>query len=393
MTKMLTSVEPREQAGRKMITGVSFQFIAAGYAALEILDGGPVTFVYCDFHDDYVVKLESSGGELYRFSQVKFKFKRNYQWTPLDLFGVPLRGEKINLDAVKNSFGVKMFEHIVNFGDQCESLILETNVNFHDKIEELCQSVGDNDLSHLDLPIYKKIKGAFLEHFSSKKFDSHVVCYHLEKFFSVFKLMPATSYLNEESGGFEMHAGQRIYQYSEIDLSQKEKESIASSLTELVRSKSVGLIGSNITEEKLNKLAGIGLDDLLSVLSISRRAYMALSSSGDKKAIKNTSILQRILKDWGCDEDIIVFCCEKKNEWDEWQRINRHDIPLLDLTFLIDRLHRLMKVIEKTNEPFSQLQIEIDSLYSSLSVEIRERGISKEIILGGFMNSIVRGEL
>lgn len=393
MTKTLASIGPREQAGRDAIKAFSSQFQAAGYAALEILDGGPVTFVYCDFHDDYVVKLESSGGDLYRFSQVKYKLKRNHQWKPFDLFGVPLQGSKIDPDAVKNSFCAKMFEHIVNFGDQCESIILETNVHFHDKVEELCLSVEDGDFSHLDLPIYKKIKGAFLEHFSSTKFDSHVVCYHLEKFFSVFKLMPASSYLNEGGGEFEMHAGQRIYRYSEIDLSQKEKESIAKSLIELVRSKSVGRIGPNIMEEELNKLAGIGLDDLLSILSISRRAYMALSSGGDKKAIKNTSILQRILKDWGCSEDIIVFCSEMKNEWDEWLRINRHDIAPLDLTFLIDRLYKLIKAIEKVEDPFVQLKIEIDYLYSSLATEIKERDISKEILLGGVMASIVRGEL
>ena len=393
MTNELTSVEPREQAGRDAITAFSGQFRAAGYAALEILDDGPVIFVYCDFHDDYVVKLETSEGVFYRFFQVKYKLKRNHQWKPLDLFGVPLKGKKIDPTSVKNSFCAKMFEHVINFGDKCESIALETNVHFHDKVEELCKSAEKNDLSHIDLTIFKKIRDAFIERFSSAEFDSHVICYYLEKYFSVFKLMPASSYMNEDSGQFEMHAGQRIYKYSEIELSQKEKESISKSLVELVRSKSEGRIGSKITEEELNKLAGIGLDDLLSILSISRRAYMALSSGGDKKAIKNTSILQRVLLDWECSEDIIVFCCKMKNKWDEWLRINRHDIASLDLNFLIDRLYRLIKSIEKAEEPFVQLQIEIEELYSSLSEEIKERGISKEILLGGFMASIVRGEL
>ena len=151
MTKTLIAVEPREQAGRDAITAFSSQFKAAGYAALEILDGGGVSFVYCDFHDDYVVKLESTEGNLYRFSQVKHKIKRNHHWRPHDLFGVPLRGKKIDRETVKGSFCAKMFEHIVNFGNQCESIILETNVHFHDKIEELCISINKSVTGNVKL--------------------------------------------------------------------------------------------------------------------------------------------------------------------------------------------------------------------------------------------------
>lgn len=389
---MLETKPPREQAGRDAITAFSSQFKAAGYAALEILDGGKVSVVYCDYHDDYVVKLVSGADQQFIFSQVKYKVKRNHQWKPLDLFGTPLKG-KINFDAVKKSFGVKMFEHVRNFGDQCEDILLETNVHFHDQIETLCELVSKGDISYREMALYKNIRLAFVHHFCGGVFDSHVTCFYVEKFLSLLRLRPACTYLNEDDGDFELYAGKRIYQYSEVPLSEKEKEGIAKSLIELVRSKSVGRIHEKITVDELNKLAGIKLDDLLSILSISKKAYETLAAGGDDKAIRNTSILQRVLRDWGCSNESVVFCCEAKNKWDDWLRVNRHDLSPLDTNFLIDRLQRTIRVLKRSEEPFPQLKVEIESVFNSLNQDFKNRAITKEILFGGVMASIVRGEL
>lgn len=381
---MLEKIPPREQAGRDAITAFSAQFKAAGYAALEILDGGEVSVVYCDYHDDYVVKLVSATDQQFRFSQVKYKVKRNHQWKPLDLFGTPLRG-KINFDAVKNSFGVKMLEHVRNFGDQCEDIILETNVHFHDQIETLCELISKGDISYREMTLYKNIRHAFIEHFCDGVFDSHVTCFCVEKFLSLLRLRPACTYLNEDDGNFELFAGKRIYQYSEVPLSEKEKEGIAKSLIELVRSKSVGRIHEKITVDELNKLAGIKLDDLLSILSISKAAYKTLAAGGDKKAIRNTSILQRVLGDWGCSNESIVYCCEAKSNWDDWLRVNRHDLSPLDTNFLMDRLQRTIGVLKRSAAPFPQLQVEIEEIFNVLNQDYKNREITREILFGGVM--------
>lgn len=55
----------RETAGRNTISRFRMQFQAAAYAALEILSGKEVDRVYCDYHDDFVVRRTVGGAVEY----------------------------------------------------------------------------------------------------------------------------------------------------------------------------------------------------------------------------------------------------------------------------------------------------------------------------------------
>ncbi len=81
----LHEVDPREQDGRDTLSRYKAQTRAASLASLEILENNTVDRVFCDWHDDFVVRKVIDGKTHYHFFQVKTK-KRQH------------------LDAVKNIF-------------------------------------------------------------------------------------------------------------------------------------------------------------------------------------------------------------------------------------------------------------------------------------------------
>src|SRR6185295_16849069 len=83
---------PRETAGRETVLRFRMQFQAAAYAALEILVGGEVDRVYCDYQDDFVVRRSVAGVVEYHFFQVKTKGKANQQWDVAEVFALKKTG-------------------------------------------------------------------------------------------------------------------------------------------------------------------------------------------------------------------------------------------------------------------------------------------------------------
>jgi hypothetical protein len=116
------------------------QFQAAAYAALEILSGKEVDRVYCDYHDDFVVRRTVAGVVEYHFFQVKTKGKANQQWDVASVFALKKQGaldtdEK--LEAIRNSIAGKLLVHTVEFGGQCREVTVLSNVHFADDVHEV----------------------------------------------------------------------------------------------------------------------------------------------------------------------------------------------------------------------------------------------------------------
>lgn len=65
--KLLHEVEPREVAGREAIARFAAQFRAAAYMSLAILENGEIDCVFCDFHEDYVVRRRENQAVRYDF--------------------------------------------------------------------------------------------------------------------------------------------------------------------------------------------------------------------------------------------------------------------------------------------------------------------------------------
>ena len=106
---------PRETAGRTTVARFRMQFQAAAYAALEILSGKDVDRVYCDYHDDFVVRRTIAGVVEYHFFQVKTKGKANQQWDVAEVFSLKKKGAldtEEKLEAIRNSIVGKLFIHL-----------------------------------------------------------------------------------------------------------------------------------------------------------------------------------------------------------------------------------------------------------------------------------------
>ena len=75
---------------------------------------------------------------------------------------------------------------------------------------------------------------------------------------------------------FSAVARDTIFKYSEIDLRHGECEEIIRNLVALVERKSFSKLVPNISEDDLNEIAGVGISEMLDILSISKGAYRQL---------------------------------------------------------------------------------------------------------------------
>lgn len=142
----------------------------------------------------------------------------------------------------------------------------------------------------------------------------------------------------------------------------------------------------------MDELAGVGIEDLLSVLSLSKIAFQSLKNGGDKKALKSLSILQRILKRTNTPQNLIDYAAKCKTEWDIWYRKYRHDIPEFDLIMLESKLSESVQRHTNSGVGFSELKEYVEDIFNSLSNDVSFGSLSKEIILGGLFSVMVRSQ-
>ncbi|MDH8308061.1 DUF4297 domain-containing protein, partial [Klebsiella pneumoniae] len=74
---------------------------------------------------------------------------------------------------------------------------------------------------------------------------------------------------------------------------------------------------NDCSSENIKKLAGIDIDDLLDVLSISKRAYYDFLDNGDEHALKSASVIERLLRKAGANDMEVDFFTRCKIKWDQ----------------------------------------------------------------------------
>ena len=381
---MLENVQPREQAGRDALARFRAQAKAAALASLSILEGKEIDRVYCDVHDDFVVRFNRNGNLFYVFYQVKTNKKKNHNWTLNEIFGLNSRIKDLskhkNTD-IFNSFAGKLLQHTVSFGDSCEAVIFQTNINIEDPIEKLMADIhGDHFITKIASLLVKR----FPECFSCTALGIEEIKINLKR----LKFETDVQHIKLENDNFSPIAKEVIHRYSEIDLTHDEFRDILIKLMELVGSKSSGVI-SNLNSETIESLAGISISDLLEILSISKAAFDALTAGGDPLAVKNASIIQRTLSKSGASEAHIVFCSRCKIAWDEWFRNNRHTLPELEVLTIQSDLAGLLRGIMFNGQiNFSDLQKPVKGYHDGIKEKFYDLDIN--IILGGVMAELVR---
>ncbi|MES9901811.1 MAG: dsDNA nuclease domain-containing protein [Sedimenticola sp.] len=105
---MLETVQPREQSGRDALGGFRAQARSAALASLSILEGKEVDRVYCDMHDDFVVRINRGGQLFYVFYQVKTNKKQNHNWTLNEVFGLNSRKNNTRTPITKLKIRVRV---------------------------------------------------------------------------------------------------------------------------------------------------------------------------------------------------------------------------------------------------------------------------------------------
>jgi hypothetical protein len=381
---MLDSIKPREQSGRDALARFRAQARSAALASLSILEGKDIDRVYCDMHDDFVVRINRDEQFFYIFYQVKTNSKKNHNWTLNETFGLSSKVKdysKHKNGNILSSFAGKLLLHTVNFGEHCEAVIFQTNINIEDPIEDL---VNDIQCGKFENKIAKLLEERFPACFSCSELSSENVKINLKK----LKFETDVQHIKLETTNFSSIAKEAIYKYSEIDLTHDEFKDILVKLVELVEAKSSGVV-NELNQESIETYSGISIYDLLEILSISKAAYAALIGGGDRLAVKNASIIQRTLSDAGASEGQIEFCSRCKIEWDEWFRNNRHVLPELEvMTVQSDLASILRDTLAAGRLNLSSLETPINDYMAK--IENRNYGLSDNAVLGGVMAELVR---
>lgn len=381
--KLLHEVEPRETKGRETIERFTAQFRAAAYMALFILENDGVDCIFCDYHEDYVVRTLTSNGYAYDFYQVKTKEKSNYQWDLLDVYSILKKGSQ-EPKRIRESFAGKLIQHTVNFGSTCRSVNLQTNVQFADEACAVESAFKNTDRKH------KHAKYIFENFCAIFQINTSPTQSEIEDNLSKFKLIPGSQIAEPSGENFLALARERVCHYSEIDLSYLEFIEVSEKLLALVQKKSFQRI-SDVDEKSLQYSAGVALDDLLGILSLSPEGYRTLRDSGDSAALKNASIIQRIFSKAGADNDMINYLCETKVAWDQWKREKRHNVLPFEANLLATTLYDIAIEWMKSDGTLHGLFLKAqncgddDKTLSSLQLD-------KDLILGGILSEIVRSQ-
>lgn len=395
-------VVPRELTGRDVIARFQAQFRGAALASLRILEGKRLDRIYCDFQEDFVAREVSVDSTLYHFVQVKTKGSAKHQWSRLELFGITKRvpnapksthapggstsecPDAENCLKIRTSFVGKLLEHTFTFGASCGSVTFQTNAFLDDEVDGIARAFAAGERSERTFRYLADNSSAI---FGTEPVPMKVIHGSLEK----LRFEQAQPHLNPHDDDFGSRALGAVWKFSEVDLTHTEGIELVQKLLALVQRKSSKKVLSEISAEELDESAGVGIDDLLELLPISRGAYYQFLSVGDEHALKNASILQRKLTQAGAGPEMIEVASRWKISWDAWFRTYRH-VYEQEITFLQFELNAVYRRWASGDTSFSRIPEEVAALKAKMSSNLLDCNLTEEILTGGVLAELVRGE-
>lgn len=389
---MLHTIKPREQNGRDAFSRYKAQVRSAAIASLAILEGQNIDRIYCDFHDDFVVRRKENDGFSYIFYQVKTKSKQNHNWSINEVFGLNTRlknKDEQSPENIKNSFAGKLLLHTIVFNSCCDSVIFQTNINNSDDIEDLISDIENNSFSNKYVEVLvSKFNQCYVKDIIDELTENEIK-ENLKK----LKFETDVQHLKEKNNNFKSLVGDKIYEYSEVDLDRSELEEIILKLLDLIENKSSSII-KDLSPESIERHAGVSIDDLLSVMSISKDAYYKLLESGDNTAIKSASIIQRTFNKSGAGNEEIEYCSRCKTNWDLWFRKKRHSILEFELRAITNKTKKMFHdiMLHGNNIEIASLKKPIESTRKELEEQNLLYDLDSELLLGAFFSELVKGK-
>lgn len=209
---MLHTKPPREQSGRDSFSRYRSQVRSAAMASLSILEGKEVDRVYCDLHDDFVIRIKNENSVAYVFYQVKTMGKQNHNWSLNELFGLNPKikdQSKQNSVKIKDSYIGKLLLHTVVFDGFCDAVVFQTNINNGNDVERLYADIEDGIFSHRHS---KVLLERFNECFPGDTGSVFSIDEIKEKI-SKLKFETDVQYLKNGDDNFEPLARYKIYEF------------------------------------------------------------------------------------------------------------------------------------------------------------------------------------
>lgn len=362
-------------------------------ACLSILEGKNVKKIYCEFHDDFVIENVIDDVRRYVFIQVKTKRKLREIWGINEVFGILKKETKKNIQSdepIRDSFVGKLLLHTINFSSSCEKVVFMTNTHVDDDIETLLEDLEANINGKHSSILVNKFNDCFVKLCDANHSGPILSKSDVQERLKKLSFETDVEYLKEKFYAFESLARNAIYKYSEIDLEHSEVNEIVISLLNLVNKKSSRKL-DKFSEDDIDSLTAIGIDDLLGILSISKKAYYDLLQSGDEKAIKSASVIERTLKRAGSSDAEIQFCSECKIKWDGWVRHNRHILNPLDFNSIDGHFETILSKLSMGGMiiRLSLLRTYTNELKSILEDECLLFDLDDAMIVGGIFSKVV----
>ncbi|RYZ77898.1 MAG: DUF4297 domain-containing protein [Proteobacteria bacterium] len=386
----LADVPAREVAGRDTGNKYFYQYKKAAEAAVELLEDGDAKLVFCDMHDDFVIKRLEGTLDVYLFHQVKAKDKKNHLWSFVDVFAVGLT--KQFKGSCADGFAWHMIAHQKSFSNQCKGVVLVTNVLFNDDVEEFIGAVlaasTIADLVGKPKKQFSALSDAYVA--ADPTFTPEYVFAFLKKFKLHSLAGPIDASDNEDASVIL----RKVKEFSEVDLNLSQSKTVAEELINLVRKRSTAKIHPGISIQELEQKTSVSINDVVSVFPITADAFNILRQAGDQRALLNASILQRFLGRLGYSNELISLASVCKVEWDVWYFEMRHTPVQPDIQFLLARCESLVRQDLSGSGGLSKMHLELGHLLSEFAPKLAVgRPLNSNIVFGAFLSRVVNLEI
>lgn len=342
----LGQVEPRERVGAQTGRKYEYQYERTARAALDLLaDGTKHVCVYCDWHDDYVAEIGTLPTR-YHFHQVKGRKLSQGPWRFKEFFGVlkkkAAKLSKTPAEVTANAIVPLMLLHYKNFADNCAGLAFVTNAGLDPELSSFLETIN-NSSTEADIP--DQARNAFQHLARAYVAANPPLTKSAAELFTWLRGMQVyTDQGNlEDQEAALLEIANVVFEYSEVELFQRQAKQIAREIISHVRRK----VAHSTTvvpapDEKLRQDKGIVISELLNMLSLSAQAYEQLKAGEGRDMVKTLSRLQRFCIKNGM-KDHLVRICEFKAEWDIWRTIERHFLKSADYLLLESKANDLLK--------------------------------------------------
>jgi hypothetical protein len=367
-------VEPREQVGAQTGALYDYQYHQAAAEALSLLDDTQVSCLYCEWHDDYVT--ETAPDSRYRFHQVKTRQKSQGPWRVGEFFGL---ARKQSDPAKADSIFGRLWDHVLKFGGRCESFVFVTDAGIEAKFEDLLSQTGTarrvDDLPQTPRKTFDKILAGVKPTFN-------ISADELFAFLQRFRVQDGVGAVHDGKSARVLIAV-RILEASEVDLKVSEAEKIGADLVATVRDRSHRTLKAlPSTRDELRASKGIGIDNLLPLLSLSTEGYRELKAGG-RESVRALSRLHRLCKRSNVPDSLIPDFCRYKTAWDAWWIDQRHRVDQADYLAIKQQCAVLLRAHAEAGLSLDELIAQAKALASKYGTQLASsQPLTAELILG-----------